>query len=81
MVQGNLLLFCATTEQLVFIGLLLYRLGYKNNTTKWVLYVASIQSAVCKVAANIGAIVFWGLTTAKVGSVSDFSTSTTMIDG
>ncbi|KAE9407469.1 hypothetical protein BT96DRAFT_809454 [Gymnopus androsaceus JB14] len=41
---GEIWLFQATTEQSVFLGLLMYRLGLSDKATSRVLYFASIQS-------------------------------------
>ncbi|KAF9067972.1 hypothetical protein BDP27DRAFT_1267003 [Rhodocollybia butyracea] len=56
---GEIWLFQATTEQSVFIGLLMYRLGSSPKLTYNVLYFASIQSFIFKLAFATYLIVFW----------------------
>ncbi|KAJ3996007.1 hypothetical protein F5050DRAFT_1572362 [Lentinula boryana] len=41
---GEIWLFQATTEQSVFIGLLMYRIGCSYKMTRNVLYFAAVQS-------------------------------------
>ncbi|BGP44477.1 hypothetical protein JCM10450v2_000291 [Rhodotorula kratochvilovae] len=54
---GAIWLFQATTEQSVFIGLLMYRLGCSARNTRWMLRFAAVQSFLCKFAFAIYLIV------------------------
>ncbi|KAJ3773262.1 hypothetical protein FB446DRAFT_541187 [Lentinula raphanica] len=56
---GTIWLFQATTEQSVFVGLLMYRMGSSYNMTKNVLYFAAVQSFTCKFAFAAYLLAFW----------------------
>ncbi|KAJ7105702.1 hypothetical protein C8R44DRAFT_886629 [Mycena epipterygia] len=58
---GLLWIFHASTEQSVFIGLIMYRLRYSKPLVQGILYFSSIQSFVCKFAFSVYLYVWWGL--------------------
>jgi len=68
---GEIWLFQATTEQSVFIGLLMYRLGCSDKATSRLLYFASIQSFICKLAFAAYLLAFWGENLVQFHSTSD----------
>ncbi|KAJ6593316.1 hypothetical protein B0H19DRAFT_1089804 [Mycena capillaripes] len=58
---GLLWIFHATTEQSIFIGLIMYRLRYSKSAVQRVLYFAAVQSLVFKFAFSVYLYVWWGL--------------------
>ncbi|KAK0459308.1 uncharacterized protein EV420DRAFT_314550 [Desarmillaria tabescens] len=62
---GLIWLFQATTEQSIFIGLVLYRLRYAKETVQSVLRFAAIQSFIFKFGFAIYLLVWWAVKLAK----------------
>ncbi|KAJ7503112.1 hypothetical protein B0H11DRAFT_2274501 [Mycena galericulata] len=60
-VLGLLWIFHASTEQSIFIGLIMYRLRCSKPTVQWVLYFSAFQSFLFKFAFSIYLYVWWGL--------------------
>ncbi|KAJ6590026.1 hypothetical protein DFH09DRAFT_1140703 [Mycena vulgaris] len=60
-VLGLLWLFHASTEQSIFIGLIMYRLRYSKPVVQGVLYFSAVQSFVFKFAFSIYLYIWWGL--------------------
>ncbi|KAJ7637272.1 hypothetical protein DFH06DRAFT_1138901 [Mycena polygramma] len=58
---GLLWIFHASTEQSIFIGLIMYRLRYAKRLVQWVLYFSAVQSFLFKFAFSIYLYVWWGL--------------------
>ncbi|KAK9897917.1 hypothetical protein P389DRAFT_210293 [Cystobasidium minutum MCA 4210] len=61
LVTGLVWLFQASTEQLTFIALLMYRLKYPVRHVAWLLKVSAIQNLIPKFAFAIYVLVWWGL--------------------
>ncbi|KAJ4490566.1 hypothetical protein J3R30DRAFT_3694241 [Lentinula aciculospora] len=68
---GNIWLFQATTEQSVFVGLLMYRLDCSPKLTRNVLYFAAIQSLVFKLGFAAYLLAFWAQHLVQFHSSSD----------
>ncbi|KAJ7725647.1 hypothetical protein DFH07DRAFT_946199 [Mycena maculata] len=58
---GLLWIFHASTEQSIFIGLILYRLQFSRHLVKCVLYFSAAQSLLFKFAFSIYLFIWWGL--------------------
>ncbi|KAJ7647796.1 hypothetical protein FB45DRAFT_998737 [Roridomyces roridus] len=58
---GLLWIFHASTEQSIFVGLIMYRLRCAKRTTQWTLYFSAVQSLLFKFAFSIYLFVWWGL--------------------
>ncbi|KAJ6484383.1 hypothetical protein C8R47DRAFT_1217271 [Mycena vitilis] len=54
-------LFHATTEQSLFIALIMYRLKFSKRLVQWTLYFSAAQSFLFKFAFSIYLYVWWGL--------------------
>ncbi|KAK0212270.1 hypothetical protein DFS33DRAFT_14658 [Desarmillaria ectypa] len=76
---GLIWLFQATTEQSVFIGLILYRLRFPKHVVAPVLKFAAIQSFICKIASAIYLLVWWGIKLAKFHRQIDAALSVTLV--
>ncbi|SJL08431.1 uncharacterized protein ARMOST_11795 [Armillaria ostoyae] len=76
---GLLWLFQATTEQSIFIGLLLYRLKYPRRIVEPTLKFAAVQSFVCKTAFLVWLLVWWGLKLAKYHKDFDIAFSVILV--
>ncbi|KAK0213526.1 hypothetical protein IW262DRAFT_1516803 [Armillaria fumosa] len=74
---GLLWLFQATTEQSIFVGLLLYRLKYPKRIVEPVLKFAAVQSFICKMGFLVWLLVWWGVKLAKYHK--DFDTAFSVI--
>ncbi|KAJ3746211.1 hypothetical protein DFH05DRAFT_922790 [Lentinula detonsa] len=68
---GEIWLFQATTEQSVFIGLLMYRMGCSHKMTRNVLYFAAVQSFIFKLAFAAYLLAFWAQHLIQFHSTSD----------
>ncbi|KAJ6484429.1 hypothetical protein C8R47DRAFT_1217315 [Mycena vitilis] len=58
---GLLWIFHATTEQSIFVGLIMYRLRFTKRLVQWVLYFSAVQSFVFKFGVSVYLYVWWGL--------------------
>ncbi|KAJ6571618.1 hypothetical protein B0H19DRAFT_1064685 [Mycena capillaripes] len=58
---GLLWIFHASTEQSIFIGLIMYRLRYSKALVQRVLYFSAVQSFLFKFGFSIYLYVWWGL--------------------
>ncbi|GAA5827260.1 hypothetical protein JCM11251_001197 [Rhodosporidiobolus azoricus] len=67
---GVIWLFQATTEQSIFIGLIMYRLKRNARLTLFTLRFAAIQSFICKFAFAIYLLVFHSLYLVKFNSLA-----------
>ncbi|KAK0200989.1 hypothetical protein DFS33DRAFT_1093686 [Desarmillaria ectypa] len=76
---GLLWLFQATTEQSIFIGLLLYRLKYPRRIVEPALKFAAVQSFVCKTVFLVWLLVWWGLKLAKYHKDFDIALSVMLV--
>ncbi|KAK0463113.1 uncharacterized protein EV420DRAFT_1639197 [Desarmillaria tabescens] len=76
---GLLWLFQATTEQSIFIGLLLYRLKYPRRIVEPMLKFAAVQSFVCKTVFLVWLLVWWGLKLAKYHKDFDIALSVMLV--
>lgn len=80
---GVIWLFQATTEQSIFVGMIMYRLKYDCEKTRRVLQFAAIQSFVVKFAFAVCLLGWWGATLAKnhkVGTDVFFSVIVCIMD-
>ncbi|KAK0497792.1 hypothetical protein EDD18DRAFT_1351607 [Armillaria luteobubalina] len=76
---GLLWLFQATTEQSIFIGLLLYRLKYPKRIVQSVLKFAAVQSFICKMGFLVWLLMWWGLKLAKYHRDFDIALSVMLV--
>ncbi|PBK88470.1 hypothetical protein ARMGADRAFT_970953 [Armillaria gallica] len=76
---GLIWLFQATTEQSVFVGLILYRLRFPKHVVAPVLKFAAIQSFICKIASAIYLLVWWGIKLAKFHRQIDVALSVMLV--
>ncbi|KAJ4490554.1 hypothetical protein J3R30DRAFT_101472 [Lentinula aciculospora] len=68
---GQIWLFQATTEQSVFVGLLMYRLGCSSKLTRNVLYFAAVQSFIFKLTFAAYLLAYWAQHLVQFHSSSD----------
>ncbi|KAJ7496696.1 hypothetical protein FB451DRAFT_1162830 [Mycena latifolia] len=64
-VLGLLWIFHASTEQSIFIGLIMYRLQCSKILVQWTLYFSAVQSFLFKFAFSIYLYVWWELKLAR----------------
>ncbi|KAK0486427.1 hypothetical protein IW261DRAFT_797208 [Armillaria novae-zelandiae] len=76
---GLIWLFQATTEQSVFIGLILYRLRFPKHVAAPVLKFSAVQSFICKIASAIYLLVWWGIKLAKFHRQIDVALSVMLV--
>ncbi|KAF9037888.1 hypothetical protein BDZ89DRAFT_1061460 [Hymenopellis radicata] len=76
---GVIWLFQATTEQSIFIGLLLYRLRYPKRLVQTTLKCAAVQSFIFKMAFAVYLMIWWGLKLAKYHQDIDVALSVMLV--
>ncbi|KAK0459310.1 uncharacterized protein EV420DRAFT_314593 [Desarmillaria tabescens] len=76
---GLIWLFQATTEQSVFIGLVLYRLRFSIHVVAPVLRSAAVQSFICKIASAIYLLIWWGIKLSKFHLPVDVALSVMLV--
>ncbi|KAJ3730818.1 hypothetical protein C8R42DRAFT_17556 [Lentinula raphanica] len=76
---GEIWLFQATTEQSVFVGLLMYRLDYSPRWTRDVLYLAAIQSFIFKLGFAAYLLGFWAQHLVQFHSSDDIALSVLLV--
>ncbi|KAK0192034.1 hypothetical protein F5146DRAFT_1135766 [Armillaria mellea] len=72
-------LFQATTEQSVFIGLILYRLRFPKRVVAPVLKFAAVQSFICKITSAIYLLVWWAIKLTKFHRQIDVALSVMLV--
>ncbi|KAK0495081.1 hypothetical protein EDD18DRAFT_1355083 [Armillaria luteobubalina] len=76
---GLIWLFQATTEQSVFVGLILYRLRFPKHVVAPFLKFAAVQSFICKIASEIYLLIWWGIKLAKFHHKIDVALSVMLV--
>ncbi|KAF8918686.1 hypothetical protein CPB85DRAFT_1430381 [Mucidula mucida] len=73
------LVFQATTEQTVFVGLFMYRLRYPKRMVQGLLKFAAVQSFLCKFGFAVYLMVWWATKLAKFTSPADIALSVVLM--